>query len=1564
LSYSSSGKDVFEHYGGKKAMTQEAADAHNMDGIAIIGLAGRFPGARNAQEFWQNLCHGVESISAFSHEALLAAGVSKENLQDSHYVRSRGILEDVELFDARFFDYTPREAELMDPQQRMFLECAWEALELAGYISNTIYRVGVFAGGTISSYLLNIYSDSTLRASIDDFQAMLGNDKDHLALRVAYKLGLKGPSVSIGTTCSTALVAVHLACQSLLYEECDVALAGGVSIELPQISGYLYQSGGITSPDGHCRAFDAKSQGTVFGNGLGVVVLKRLQEAIADGDTIYAVIKGSAINNDGSLKVGYTAPSIDGQTEVITEALGLASIDPATVTYIEAHGTGTQLGDPVEIAALTRVFRSSTDKCGYCAIGSVKTNIGHLDAAAGIAGLIKVILALKNKLIPPSLHFEEPNPDIDFAQTPFYVNTKLMEWNTTGFPRRAGVSSFGVGGTNAHVVLEEAPIVQEDVVNDKVMPPNVSTQLVLISTKTPSALESLTERVKWFLVEHPDLNIADVAYTTQQGRRHFANRRIILGSRQSDIIKTLTERDTDHLFTGYTETSNHPVVFMFPGQGSQFVNMAFELYCTEDYFRDQVDYCMQILARHLKTDILSLLYPFLTDKNKSESQLNETWLTQPVLFVIEYALAKLWMKWGVMPSALIGHSIGEYVAACIAGVFSLEDALSIVAARGRLMQQQPSGSMLIVPLSEQKLRGFLNERISIAAVNAPNFCVVSGSIEAIGPLNEKLSANGLICRAIDTSHAFHSTMMAPVLQPFTQIVSSFKLMPPSIPIISNVTGTWMTAEQATDPSYWAQHIQSTVRFSAGMMTLLHQPDYVFLETGPGQSLATLARQQTNWTKDRVALTSISSASKALSDRDCLMTAVGKLWLIGLDIAWDAAYSNARHHRIALPTYPFERQRYWLESKPHVYNYPERSSPSEKRRNIPEWFYFPSWQRSISPINTSQMAFYSAFHCLIFIEGDELGKQLVCVLKKKEVPAIVVVKGERFACVDAESYAINPNRRVDYDSLLDNLNQEGINIRDIIYAWSTPESCDMKSLTAKSREICVNIFNHMLLLIQAVTHQNTTNLKGVHIVTTNMQLVSGREVLHPEKAVLLGLLKVAPQEYPNLVCRSIDVDISSENQVDVSCIANCIVDEVFSDTQDIVVAYRGGYRWVQDFQPMPLLSSSIVSKRLRKHGVYLITGGLGAVGLILAEYLAAEFQAKLILVGRSAFPKKEHWPHWLATQPDSDQTSQKICKLQELEELGAQVSVIQADVSNMSQMEDLLGFIYEQFGCLNGVIHAAGATKELAFQSIQETSLEEIDIHFFPKVYGSFVLGKVLQHKNLDFCILFSSLSSILGGLEFAAYAGANAFIDAFVYEMNRNSIFPWISVNWDAWQSPSEKQSTSTMGGKLQETAMSPLEGIEAFRCILNTKGVSQIVVSTTDLSTRINQWVTLESVRANKQEDIDRNAVLHPRPSLREDYVCPRNKLEQSIAALWQDILRLEPIGINDNFFELGGHSLLGVQLMSQLRTSMQVDMPLKVLFEGPTVAKMADLVLQREVQQTDESILAQILEDLEDNS
>lgn len=887
------------------------SEKDTLEGIAIIGMDGRFPGAGDVETFWQNIVAGIESISRFTDDELECAYAITNSLHTKpNYIKARPVLDGVDLFDASFFGITPKDAELMDPQHRIFLECAWNALEDAGYDPDRYTGVvGVYGGQSLNTYLLanlctnrDFITELVGQYQVGGYNVVLGNDKDYLTTRVSYKLNLNGPSITVQTACSTSLVAVVQACQSLLTYQCDMALAGGVSITFPQKRGYLYQEGGMVARDGHCRTFDAKAEGTIFGSGAGVVLLKRLEDALAEGDHIYAVIKGTAINNDGSLKVGYTAPSVDRQAEVIVTAQAVAGIEPDSIGYIETHGTGTPLGDPIEVAALKKAFGTAV-KESSCGLGSVKTNVGHLEIASGVTGLIKASLALERQLIPPTLHFESPNPELGLEGSPFYVVDKLTEWKKGGTLRRAGVSSFGVGGTNAHVVLEEAP--------EAASSESRSTQLLVLSAKTESALETATTNLAEFLEKHPGANLADMAYTLKVGRREFQHRRMLTCSSTEDAVTVLDSGDSKRLKTAQARSSRPRLYFVFPGQGTQQVNMGRGLYESEPDFRAEVDRCAEILKPHLGLDIREILYPSAENLEDARVRLNQTSITQPAIFVIEYALARLWERWSVKPDAMIGHSVGEYAAACLAGVFSLEDALGVLAARGRLSEELPGGKMLAVRLPVDAIGQYLQNGLSLASVNSPNLSVLSGPKEQIEELKSLLEKDSIPARLLQTSHAFHSAMIEPILPKFIELMEGIRLNAPTIPYVSTLTGRWISENEAQDPHYWARHFRETVLFASGVEELRADADGIFMEVGAGQTLGRLIRQTCDKSRHEV-VSSLGDECTNASDQNSFQTALGQLWINGVEIDWKGYYDHEKRLRVSLPTYPFERKSYWVE----------------------------------------------------------------------------------------------------------------------------------------------------------------------------------------------------------------------------------------------------------------------------------------------------------------------------------------------------------------------------------------------------------------------------------------------------------------------------------------------------------------------------------------------------------------------------------------------------------------------------------------------------------------------------
>ncbi|MEV8510435.1 thioester reductase domain-containing protein [Actinoplanes sp. NPDC051475] len=892
-----------------------ATEAEGLEPIALVGIACRVPGARTPQAFWRSMRDGVESITRFDRAELLAAGIDEQTLADPDYVPASGHLPDADRFDAAFFGFTAAEARTMDPQQRMLIETAWEAMEDAGHDPGRFPGdVAVFAGAFFTKYLLqNLATNARFQRSPMAPLARMFNDKDFVATRVSHLLDLTGPALTVQTACSTSLVATHLACQSLLSYECDAALVGGVTVNVPLKTGYPVAESGLFSADGHCRPFDVAGGGTVPGNGAVVVMLRRLADALADRDHVYAVIRGSAVNNDGAMKAGYAAPSVDGQLRVVTSALAVAGIDPATVGYVEAHGTATQVGDPIETTALSQAYGAGGIVPGSCALGSVKANIGHLDAAAGLAGLLRAALALHHAQVPPAANFTAPNPHLRLDETPFYVPTKAEQWRTTGHPRRAGVSSLGVGGTNAHVVLEEAPAARRPATQAR------QWQLLPVSARTTSALDSATRGLADVLSTAEAPELSDVAFTLQEGRRAFGLRRAIVCTDHADAVRVLRGEDPRRLATRSAPDGSHAAVFAFPGGGSQHPNMGLDVYRSEPVFRAEVDRCAEILRPRLGFDLRRLLFPAaFTPLEGRELAGGAATMGRDQgagvvssLFVIEYALARQLMAWGVQPAALLGHSLGEYVAACLAGVFTLEGALEITLARGELFAAMPPGSMLVVGLPEAEVASMLSDRVSIAAVNAPDLTVVAGPDEDIIALRTRLRADDIDCRKVSVPVASHSWMVDPYLADFTRKVGRITLAAPELPMLSGVTGTWLTAEEAIDPAYWARHLRRPVRFADSLREALAQPGRVVLEVGPGRTLSSLAGSQ-RLAPTPVAVPTMSLPRDVLPDLAHLVSAVGRLWQSNVDVDWVAFHGAADPRRVSLPTYPFQGERYWID----------------------------------------------------------------------------------------------------------------------------------------------------------------------------------------------------------------------------------------------------------------------------------------------------------------------------------------------------------------------------------------------------------------------------------------------------------------------------------------------------------------------------------------------------------------------------------------------------------------------------------------------------------------------------
>jgi acyl transferase domain-containing protein len=1335
--------------------------------VAVIGMAARFPGANSLQQFWNNIVNGVESIQTLTDDELLSSGVPAQLLAQENYVRRSVVLDEYDRFDAGFFGINPREAALMDPQHRLFLECGWHALENAGYDPWACEgAVGVFGGSGYNAYLSqNLLANAEIVRTTDFFLLRhMGNDKDFLTTRLSYELNLTGPSVNVQTACSTSLVAIHVACQSLINGECDVALAGGVTIELPHSRGYLYKPGEIFSPDGHCRPFDQNSRGTVFGSGAGIIVLKRLEQAQRDGDRIRAVILGSAVNNDGATKAGYLAPSVEGQTKAVAEAIAVAGIAADSVTMLEAHGTGTPIGDPIEVTALSQAYGKQGDRKQYCAIGSVKANIGHLDTAAGVAGVIKSILALEHRTIPPLTNFQGPNPEIDFEASPFYISRKAQEWSVPqGTPRRVAVNSLGVGGTNAHVILEEpAPVAKSD--------PGRSADLLLLSARSEDALIATIDNYVDYL-SSADESLADIAYTTRVGRHAFAHRRAVVCRDVGEALANLELDQAPLELSGVVEGDPPHVVFMFPGQGAQYVNMAAELYRQERVYREVIDECCEILRPLLGFNLWDRICCDGGDLDEVAAQLKQTDTTQPALFVVSLALAELLMSYGITPAAMIGHSIGEYVAACLAGVFGRREALHLVARRGALMQSMPTGAMLAVLGSLEETTKRLIDGVEVATVNGPGITVVAGSHGAIEQFQAVLASQHVDFRRLHTSHAFHSAAMEPILPPFAAEVAKYALHAPKIPFISNTTGEWITDDQATNPAYWAEHIRRPVLFAPGVSTMLAAEERLFLlEVGPGDTLTQLVKPLIRSLENcRACHTLPRPLAGAGADQQTLLNALAQLWVAGANVEWPQLFAGDARQRVPIPGYPFARQRHWIapDHSPQVHLAPSESERSEASKAVGLGRYESVWVKSDEPLSSGTASADEPERVLLVTEGSRDAELLQEKLRQLGHSVVVAstdrgLQGEVVA--DLKGDLLTPDG---CEIMLETLGRYSWVPRTIVMlsSWNGPREC-----VGDAQEF---YDSHGLwqpiALCQAMANLGWNEPQRLVLVVAGGVT---RDVSQPLAALALGPTMVVPREFPQLKCQIVDIPFGELG-------ASMLAQEIHEPREGDMVTYLDGVRHRRVLQPVREDETPDREVPVRRKGVYLVTGGLGDLGLAAAESLASQVPVRLVLVGRSGFPGQHQWDALLQSSGEQSWIGGRIVRLRQLIDQGCELQIAAADVSNLEEMRQLLSSVRAQWGALNGVIHAAGELDDGLVLSKKLDSMRQV---LRPKVAGTLVLDQLLAEESLDFFVLYSSLSAALGVAGQVDYSAANAFLDAYARYRACKSNWPVVAVGWGPWQ--------------------------------------------------------------------------------------------------------------------------------------------------------------------------------------
>ncbi|WP_405581209.1 beta-ketoacyl synthase N-terminal-like domain-containing protein [Streptomyces sp. NBC_01190] len=1567
-----------------------AAPAHDLTGesgpeldrrIAIVGMAGRFPGAGDVAGFWRNLCEGVESIRFFTPEELIEAGVDPDLVDDPEYVPARAVLDDISGFDAGFFGMSPRMAALTDPQQRLFLEVCWEGLEHAGY-ANEAYRdrIGVFGGSNLSTYLFGMTAQLAA-GDISPYEIIMSNDKDALTTSVSYLFDLRGPSVAVQTFCSTSLVGVHLAVQSLRSGECEMALAGGVSISVPDRVGHRRQQGGMESHDGHVRTFDAQASGSMFGDGATVVVLKRLSDALRDGDTVHAVIRGSAINNDGALKVGYTAPSVAGQARVVQDAMADARVSPQDIGYVEAHGTATPIGDPIEVTALSRAFGAAGGP-GSIPIGAVKTNIGHLNHASGTAGLIKTALTVRERMVPATLHFTAPNPQIDFADSPFYVNTRLTEWPVQdGRPRIAGLNSLGMGGTNVHVVVEEPPARRG---GPDTPQGGRRHHFLPVSARTSDAADEAVRNLGDHLAATSGAAVADVAYTLQVGRKTFEHRRTAVVSGGEHAAAALTGRDDTPVAARVETAQGRPVAFLFAGVGEQYPGLVGDLYRHEPVFRAELDRCLDLLARHLPDvdlmglltgdrpgggmDLAALLGRAATASDDRAAELERTEIVQPLLFAVDHALASTLMAWGAKPALMLGYSLGEYVAACLAGVLSLEDATALVVHRARLISGMEPGAMAAVPLDPAQLgdRYELEARgLDIAAVNGPQTVVVAGPAEALAGLVADLERDGVPSRALRTTHAFHSRMLAPIADELTSwVAENIRLNPPRLPYLSNVTGGVADARLVRDPAYWAEHMCRPVRFAAAVETLLADAELAMVEIGPGQSLGAMVRGAGCPPQRWPMITATLPAQSDPRPADQVLTeAVSRLWLTGVDLDW-AAYNGRSPHtaaqhgaavpgRVPLPTYPFQRQRYWIEQTPLIGAKPAApqalTAPGkpgvpatfediDRVPKLPEeqWVWQPVWRQTAAPATAGQQP----GSWLVYADGSGAEAVLDALVEAAAADGATVTAvrpGDGWSADTRTGYTVRPGNAGDAQAVLRDLRKRGLGLERVVHLWT------LSQRPGGTGEAIALGLNTLVALARAAGELGSGDWQLDMVTAGAHQVLDGSEA-RPDAAMLIGPTLVVPLEYPNVTTRLLDVEPDTP--------AAAIVAELRRPRTDAAVALRGNRRWLCGYDLLPVVDDETAAAVLRDRGVYLITGGLGGIGLGMAEHLARQCHARLVLFGRRGLPPRDRWAAIAAgTEPADEALRTRVSRVLGLVELGAEVEIVTGDVSSVPDVRRAIDLAEERFGALHGVLHTAGVP---GTGLIQFKEADDSELVLAPKVAGVLALDEALRigqsdETALDFLVLFSSITAATGGGPGQVdYCAGNAYLDGYAAQQaatgRRVLSVDWGEWTWNAWDSGLSGYDEGLQAFFRSHREAFGITFAEGWRSLLRAlaSGESRVVVSTQDLPTMVSYSTgfTVEAVMApagGGSGQADR----HPRPELLTPYREPSGPAEERLAEVWGDMLKLERVGARDNFFELGGNSLLGIALLAALRRTFQdAELPPHILYEAPTVEALARIV------------------------
>lgn len=1478
-------------------MDMPRLDDVNEDGIAIVGMSGRFPGAQSVDELWQNLLDGVESIDRLSDEELRRAGVSEDDLRDPLYVKAAPRIEAADMFDPSYFGYSRREAELIDPQHRIFLECAVHALEDSGHDPDTYGgQIGVFGGAATNVYQATIQGG--IQRELDSSPTLrlmfaTGNDKDYLGTRVSYKLNLRGPSLTVQSACSTSLVAVHLACQSLLLGECDLALAGGVCIARSySAQGYTYVEGGIRSPDGHCRPFDVKAKGTVFGDGVGIVVLKRYRDAIADGDNVRAVIRASAFNNDGSGKTGFTAPSEDGQAHVVQRALGLAGLSASEIGMVEAHGTGTELGDPIEIAGLTQAFRQSTNETQYCALGSIKGNIGHLDTAAGVASLIKTALAVESGKIPASINCSSVNPLINIENTPFYVNTDTCDWPKRGGTRYAAVSAFGVGGTNVHMILEECRAVGGQPSRRKCHP-------VLLSARNMDELNRLTESTCGRLASLPDASLADVAATLAAGRTLHKVRRGVVADTMAAAIdrlkQTLAEPEDLEL------SAKRDLVYMFPGQGSQRVGMGRDLYREEAVYRSALDHCAQLFKQELDIDIRDYLLAEVED-GPSAQDLVRTDIAQPAIFSTSWAMAQLLQSWGIKPDAMIGHSVGEWVAAALGEVVSIDDAISIVAHRGTFMQGMAPGSMAAVNAEESTLQPFIGNGISIAAINGRESCVISGPSAEMTSVLGRLEHADLYSVPLKTSHAFHSTMMDVAANNLETFVKGIRLGRTKIPFVSNSTGDWITEGQTTSAKYWADHVRNPVRFYQGVSTLAVGRQIICLEVGGGRTLSSFVAGRKEGTCRAYPSFVPGSGDEVYQ----VLEGVEALWKHGVPLAWQAIYGNERRHKVRLPAYPFSRQRYWSgTSKPSVTDEIEIHRLGWKK----------IWNHDSNPSREPS-------NILVLAKDGRLGDRLAKSLSAR---------------------CANHVRRWSFDDA----GFEGMLEEVANFLGSRHERCKIvympgePGLDAESEAVKWGFFRFVRLIKMLILSSGKAKVDLTFLMFGAEAVFSGDQIT-PAWSLARGPALSVPEEHDNIRCTLLDVDHIDRNEEDIFSDELC--NAILSSSLGVRCALRKNTLWSPFADRSRELTTAAGIAKFRTGGRYLITGGLGDLALAIAEAISVHGRCSLVLLGRSPLTSDDQAAGSFG-EGASARGAHVRQQIDNIKFRGTEVVIVTADVGDATSLSNGLKQAGIDLGSINGIIHAAGIrSRDLTIDKADEQMASVL----WPKVSGLSALDSVFQGCHVEFLVLFSSISSVNGYPGLADYSAANAFLDAYAQAGGHKWVENVTSINWDLWSEIGMGVNAPMGQGASKLRVQGGLRTREGIEALFKALGSNERQLAVARQSTKLYAPDVEADTPTRTSYRVEKHG--HDEPSnvqaSERGHSEPESALQKSLCSIWGAVLDHAGVGIDDNFFDLGGHSLLALQLVAQLRKSLNVKVSARDIFISPTVRQLAIELEARENQ------------------